>query len=101
MVGGAGEVFTRKGRAVAAKAHAGSCGGEIEPAAVIGHSAVAGEIKPEIAERLVALLISAEPVFRDVGIGFGIFTGFDEGGDVIEIFGEIERAKIGGWFARG
>ena len=101
LVGCAGEVFPRERRAVAAKAHAGGGGGEIEPTAIIGHRTVAGEIEPEIAERLVALLVTTEPVFGDVGIGFGIFAGFDEGGDVIEILGEIERAKIGGWLAGG
>ena len=81
--------------------HAGGGGGEIEPAAVGGDGAGAGEVEPEIAERLVALLVTAEPVLGDVGVGLGIFAGLDESGDVVEIFGEIEGAEIGGRFAGG
>ncbi len=101
LIGGAGDDLTGEGGAVALEAHAGGGGGEIEPAAVVGDGTGAGEVEPEIAERLVALLVAAEPVLGDVGVGFGIFAGFDEAGDVVEVFGEIERAEIGGRFAGG
>ena len=88
-----------EGDTVALKAHSGCGGGEIEPAAIAGDGAAGREVEPEIAERLVALLVAAEPVLGDVGVGLGIFAGLDEAGDVVEVFGDIEGAEIGGRFA--
>src|SRR5262245_39130533 len=59
---------------------------EIEPATItLQFSACAGEIQEEIAERLIALLVSAQPVFRNVGVGLGISAAAQEIRDVIEI----------------
>jgi hypothetical protein len=63
------EVFTRERHVATLVADAGGAGGEVEPATkVLTSPDAAAEIEQQIAERLVARLVSSQPVFRNIGI---------------------------------